>query len=55
MLRQLFISGVVAALQHGSIDRAAVNEAFTGHVLSTSVFDTLHAARFTRIYLNSIR
>ena len=56
MLRQLFISGAVAACNMEVIDRTAVkNDAFAGLVLSASVVNTFDAARFTRIYLNSIR
>jgi len=42
-------------LQRGSIDRRAVNDAFTGIVLSVSVVNTFDAARFTRINLNPYR
>lgn len=55
MLRQLFISGVVAACNMEVLIALPKNDALTGFVLSTSVVNRFDAARFTRINLNSIR
>lgn len=55
MLRQLFISGAVAACNMEVLIALPKNDAFAGFVLSTSVVNGFGAARFTRIYLNSNR
>lgn len=55
MLRQLFFSGAVAACNMEVLFVRRKNDAFSGIVLSTGVVNGFHAARFTRIYLNSYR
>jgi hypothetical protein len=42
-------------LQHGRIDRPAVKRCLHRLVVASNRVNTLDAARFTRIYLNSIR
>lgn len=55
MLRQLFISGAVAACNMEVLIAMPYVRSLCRFVLLASVIHTFEAARFTRIYPNSIR
>jgi hypothetical protein len=55
MLRQLFVSGAVAACNMEVLIAMPKKRCLRGLVLSASVINRFDAARYTRINLNSIR